>query len=142
MPLGPPVWRGGDRGLILPRSSLKAKKVGSSWSATQTQLVAFYGGGKRTWVWRMVTAAQTLSDPGPCRIRDPHYSDHALRRGWVTDKVADLMFRSTTVSVSTILGSWISSTNCLEIQVKVAFTKVRVTMDCSSKRCSLVRRSQ
>ena len=48
---------------------------------------------------------------------------------WATDKEVDMMFRSTTMSVSTILGSWITSTNCLEIQVKVAVRQTYVSPD-------------
>ena len=48
---------------------------------------------------------------------------------WATDKVVDLMFRSTTMSVSTILGSWITCTNFLEIQFKVAVRQTYVWSD-------------
>ena len=114
-------WRSGlDIAKVVPRSEKKGQllvsdpdAVGSILRRGQTDMGLADGHGSADPV-----GSGTLSD-----------SDHALRRGWVTDKVADLMFRSTTMSVSTILGSWITCTNFLEIQVKVAVRQTYVSPD-------------
>jgi len=48
----------------------KAREPGGTWAATQTKLLSIYGAGRRTWIYRMIVAADTLPPSVLCALEE------------------------------------------------------------------------
>ena len=64
------------RGMADVGERFRRKVPGGEWAATQGALIQVYGKAKKTFCWRMVVIAQTISGGGPrkgCLSQDPEF---------------------------------------------------------------------